>query len=376
MNKPDWLLFLLLLLMGTWACSDENPKNNDPAANQQTTHTETGSIIPFPDEEGSPGENDQASLQKIEMTKKIHCRGKIQAHPHDRAVIAPPMKGFVHQLNHQTGDQVRKGEVLVELSHPGYLKIQQEYLSAKSHLEYYRQEYQRQGELAVDEAAPLNKVQRAKARFEDYQARVNSLDKQLRMLHIDPEQLKEGEPVSIITLQAPISGTITEMGVKQGALARQEQNICQIISQKRNRLKLEVHERYSHKIHAGQEITFHPLGDTSRSFSSQVEKISNHVDPASHTFEVYAPLSHLDWTFKHGRHVTAWLSAGTQHLQAVPGEALVTIENQPHVLVIKENGYLPVQVKTGVSQKGYVQIKNPAVLSGKKFARQAPRLPG
>jgi len=375
MKKKYLLLFCLLLLMVTPACSPEKEKSKGEAADHKQNPVQTGTIIPFPDNEGSTGQQDQASLRQIEMTKKISCQGMVQAHPHDRAVVTPPMKGFVRRLNHQTGDRVKKGEILVKLSHPDYLKLQQEYLSAQSHLEYYRQEYKRQAELAVDEAAPLNKVQQAKARFEDYQARVTSMDKQLRMLHINPGQLKEGEPVSIISLHTPISGTITKMGVKQGALANEERIICQIINQQRNRLKLEVHERHSHEIRVDQKITFHPLYDTTRSYVSHVEKISNHVDPTSHTFFVYAPLSHLEHTFKHGSHVEAFLLAGTQRVQTVPEEALVTIENQPHVLVIRENGYMPVQVKTGASQKGYVHIKNPASLAGKKFVRQPPRIP-
>ena len=372
MKKQYVLLFSLVLLMGAWGCSPGEKENKDEAPATGQAKVQTGSLIPFPPDEGAPGKNNQASLQKMKMTKKIHCQGVVKAHPRDMAVVTPPMKGFVRQMNHQTGDRVKKGEIVAKLSHPGYLKLQQEYLSAKSHLDYYRQDYKRQGELAVDEAAPLKKVQQAQARFEDYQARVKSMEKQLQMLHIDPEKLKKGNQTSTIGLQAPISGTLTRVDVKQGDLAKEERIICHIINQNHNRLELDVHERHSNQIHTGQNITFHRLSDTSHSYTTQVKEISNYVDPNSYSFSVRAPLSHLDVDFKHGRHIEAYISVGTQNVLAMPEEALVTIEDKPHALVIKEKGYLPVLMKTGASQKGFVHIKNPETLSGEKFVLHPP----
>jgi len=170
MIKKYLLLFSMILLAATQACSPGDTQNQGHTPQNKDLLPATGSLVPFNATPQASDMQETTSLQQKEMPKRIQCTGVVRAHPHDIAVVSAPMKGFVRELNHQKGQQIRRGETVAQLSHPAYLELQQQYLSAKSHMEYYRQEYQRQGELAVDEAAPLKKVQKAKASFLDHQA--------------------------------------------------------------------------------------------------------------------------------------------------------------------------------------------------------------
>ena len=92
-------------------------------------------------------------------------------------------------MHFQTGDRVQKGDQLAKLSHPDYIKLQEDYLAAQSNLEYSSREYKRQGELAVEKAASLKRMQKAKSTYEQNKAKLTSLETRLRMLHIDPSNI-------------------------------------------------------------------------------------------------------------------------------------------------------------------------------------------
>ena len=59
------------------------------------------------------------------------------------------------------------------------------YLENKSELDYYQEEYKRQGELTVENAASIKKLQQAKANYYKFEASYQSLKAQLELLGVN-----------------------------------------------------------------------------------------------------------------------------------------------------------------------------------------------
>lgn len=62
----------------------------------------------------------------------VQVNGVLDLPPQNIAAISAPMAGFVKKANYLVGDHVQKGDVLAEMEHPDYLKIQEDYLTQVS----------------------------------------------------------------------------------------------------------------------------------------------------------------------------------------------------------------------------------------------------
>ena len=369
MIKLTYTTLLLSFIFFVSACKPGEDNSNKPLKNNIPSSSRD-SLVVVPGNSNLHEDIELTSVTRQTMPVRVKCGGRIKARPGDIMSITPPHKGFIRRLNIQAGDPVKKGAILATLSHPDYLKLQQNYLSALGHYEYYRREYKRQGELAVDQAAPLSKVQKAKAYFDDYQSQVQSLEKQLGMLNIDPTQIKSGEPVTEIHLKAPISGFVSSIGVHPGQLANEEMVICKIVNMDHPRVVLDLAEQYAGGMEPGKKFSFTLAGDRKR-YEGEVKNTSQIIDPKTNTFKVYASILNAGRSFKHGRQVEASLIMGQDSVWAVPHGSLVDNQEGSFVFVLSGKGYQPVHIKTGNRQEGYVQIINPEALTNKKFAANA-----
>ena len=66
------------------------------------------------------------------------------------ASVSALIGGRVQSVEVIEGDKVRKGQVIARLSNPEFIKMQQEYLSAKSNIPFLENDYLRKKELLKD----------------------------------------------------------------------------------------------------------------------------------------------------------------------------------------------------------------------------------
>ena len=365
---------MVLLLVVFQSCTNTPEEPGSRQTGQKARVAAGDTLIPFDAFPGDTSKHPSTSLQKKVMPLIVRCSGLVEVHPQHRRRVTAPVKGFVKELRCLPGEYIKEGEVVARLYHPGYLDIQQRYLSVKSRLKYRQQEYQRQGELAVDEAASLKKVQQARSRYESLQAELQSLEEQLKLLHVDREELSKKGPDPVVDLVAPISGRVSKTGIRQGELAHGHHFIYEIIKPGHMRLKLRVHERHSRQVKPGQKIMYAPAPADSLYLTATVTRTGVAIDPDKHTFNVYASLRHSDIQHKDGRQVTATMETGKDTLPAVKNDAIVRISGQPHLLMITPKGYRMVRVETGPSPANHTAIKDADSLRGKRFARHASQI--
>ena len=100
------------------------------------------------------------------------------------ASVSPIIGGFIKSLNYFPGDFVEKGAVIASLQHPDFISLQQQYIETKSQIDYYQEEFKRQGELTVENAASIKNMQKAKADYLSSEATYKSLKSQLKLLFV------------------------------------------------------------------------------------------------------------------------------------------------------------------------------------------------
>ena len=94
------------------------------------------------------------------------------------------------------------------------------------------------------------------------------------------------------TIEAPFSGTIENVPVKNGELVQPGQPVAFLVSNNSMYITSEVSENYIGRFKAGDEaeVTFPSLKET---FTTKISAIGNVINPASRTFTVEVRLPNV-----------------------------------------------------------------------------------
>lgn len=150
-----------------------------------------------------------------EVTAKEHKyiieNGVVYYYPDEIYTISAPQGGFINSICCYCGAYVKKGQVLATLQNYEFINLQEKYLKLYYQLEYYRENLKRQGELTIEEAVSIKKMQQSKAEYWSLQMQANSVSEQLKLMGIQPEYILKKGVVKQIILRSPVDGYISEV---------------------------------------------------------------------------------------------------------------------------------------------------------------------
>jgi cobalt-zinc-cadmium efflux system membrane fusion protein len=164
------------------------------------------------------------------------------------------------------------------------LKLQQEYLECRHQLDYFSEELKRQGELALEKAASLKKLQETELGYKIWETRKASLEKQLALLGIYSDSLETKNLASSITVKAPVSGFF-EPQIFSGAYIGPEIVLACLRIKTEAMLYAEIPENMFESIHMHQSLSYSLPGEQQTNTATVVD-IQQKVDPVSHCFRI------------------------------------------------------------------------------------------
>ncbi len=279
------------------------------------------------------------SFEEKSFPKIVRANGMIDVPPENRAVVSASMGGYIKTTPLLVGDHVRKGQVLVTITNPEFITLQQGYMEVNEQLTYLKAEYERQLTMKNENITSQKSFLKAESEYKTAVARHKGLDKQLRMLNISPSQVQAGMITSEVSIYAPISGSITKMNVTKGSYVSPATEILEIIDNDHIHLELSVFEKDIMKIKKGQEIDFRIPEASSELYKAEVHLVGTSIG-ANRTIKVHG---HLEDDSSHnfliGMFVDANIITESTLTKALPSEALVELDDVNHVLVLdKKDG--------------------------------------
>lgn len=350
MRKLLYLIPFALIL----SCSSKTENNVTELAQDTTTAAES---ITFSKEQVKLAGITSGKIKKQKISETIECTGIIKASPKNIASVSPIIRGFIKTLNYYPGDFVEKEAVLAYLQHPDFIILQQQYLEAKSQTEYYQEEYKRQGELTVENAASIKKLQKAKADYLSNEAKFKSLKSQLELLGIKPEHIEKGDFVKEFKLVAPIKGRISQLNANTGMFISPENCIYEIIDNTSLNLYLHVFEKDITKTKIGQKIMFWSLNDKQK-YQAKIKRLGIKIDENNHTIMVYSLIVNKKDQLKPGMSVNASIYINERSAFTLPAEAIVDYNNESYIFIKKNNEFKITKIKKGIEQNNFFEILN------------------
>lgn len=330
------------------SCNGKTGETSEDIATDSNT-------IEFSKEQLQLSEIKWSKPERREISDIVACNGIIELPPQNNLTISPVMGGNVKEIKILPGMYIRKGDRLAILEHPDYLNLQEEYFRASSQYLFQKEEYKRQGELTLEQATSLKKMQSTEADFKAMEARVFSLKKQLQLMDIDTEKLKPENISSEVEIKSPMDGYITNIFTNRGKYIGAGEKLCEIIDKNHLHLQLNLFEGDLMHLKQGQKINFNPASIPEKEFSATVELIGQAFDE-NKSIPVHAHINSGDNMLKPGMFVTARIMANTRRVFVLPVASLIRKENNYYAYVYKNNKFERVKLNIGKEMDKYVEI--------------------
>ncbi len=206
----------------------------------------------------------------------------------DIVLITSQSAGLLKTVSFPSGSYVKKGEILAIIENIEFLKLQQQYLEAKSEFFYYSEDLKRQGGLAIENATSVKKMQRAQRDYQTSEIRFRSLGKQLYLIGFNTDSLDADHLSSDIAIRSTVSGYIDKITVLRGNQVSAGETIFVIVRKYEPLIAFELPEEFYPKLKTGNQIEFYFPGDSLVLYKARISFINRQTDASRHLFKVWA----------------------------------------------------------------------------------------
>ena len=348
-----YLLYMMMFWVLAGCSSGEEPQPETRQATSETMVSFTGPQI----------QSASINIGKAEerlLHETLQLNGVIDVPPSNTVSVSFPFGGYLKSINLLPGTPVKKGQVLAVVEDKEIVQIQQDYLVARSRLEYATLDFERQ-KLLNEEKANSNKVfEQARMEKQTQEVLVKSLGEKLRLAGIDPARLSESSISRRVNILSPVSGFVSKVNVNTGRFIQPTDVLFELIDPSHIHASLTVFEKDLVRIRKGQKVFVSLVDDPEKVYTSEVFEITKGVDE-NRAGSIHCHFERLPVNVRPGMYVNARINLNERNALSVPEEALVRFEGKEYVFVKRSgNSYEMTPVQTGFRQEGMVEIVQPS----------------
>ncbi|PQV49409.1 cobalt-zinc-cadmium efflux system membrane fusion protein [Jejuia pallidilutea] len=302
------------------------------------------------------------SIEEKAFPITITVNGMIDVPPENKAIVNAITGGYIKTIPLLVGNKVKKGQLLVTIENPEFVKLQQEYMEVKEQLNYLKTEYERQNTMFKENIISQKVFIKAESTYKATNARYNGLKKQLSMLNINTSRVEQGHITSIVNIYAPVSGSITKVNVSKGAYVSPSTPILEIIDNSHIHLELSVFEKDIMRVKKGQNITFSIPEASNKIYNAKVYLVGTSIED-NRTIKVHAHPTDDSQKFLTGMFVNAEIISEESIAKALPETSFAENEEDTYALILdeetKDNYYFKqIKIAIGKTYNGYTEIKS------------------
>ncbi len=267
------------------------------------------------------------TVELAEFTDVVEALGTARAN--ESVTITAKVSDVIAQLDFDSGQRVEAGDILVELADAEEAAGLTEALATERET---RRDVDRIRDLTERGVAPRSRLDEALAASERARARVEAIEAR----------------VADRIIRAPFSGVIGLRNVSVGELVRPGDVIAQLDDASIIKLDFTVPERFLAVIEPGQQVAARASAFPETEFTGQVDQIDSRVDPATRAVTVRALIDNTDGRLRPGMLMTVELRRDRRSMPAIPGGAVVRLNEQAFVFRVEDGERGPIVARTPV----------------------------
>lgn len=274
------------------------------------------------------------------FTDGVQAIGTAQAR--ESIVITPKVADTIRAIRFDSGDRVRRGQVLVEMS-----SVEQaaDLAEARAAHDAAQEELRRAREL-------FNRGFASQARLDTVQAAADAAEARLNA---------GGSRIADRTIRAPFAGVVGLRNASPGQYVRPGDQIGTLDDISEIRLDFDVPETQIARLHTGVEIVARTGAFPERTFTGVIAHVDSRIDPATRTVRVRAMLPNADEMLRPGMLMTVEVRSNPREGLAIPEIAILDQADGAYVyrIATREGGARAVdlvRIRTGQRAGGMAEV--------------------
>ena len=324
-------IVLILSLFSLFAsCSS---KKAEPVKEEEHHEEAPSNIVSLTEEQMKAANIELGQIELKNLKTSIRANGTLTVPNQNKALVTSVNSGVLKTLLIQPGSYVKKGQAVATIVNPDAAGIQQQLQTTNAQIALAEIELKRQRELVQGNAAPLKNVQRVQSELTTLRVTKNALSKQLTAMGISAASVSRGNIITVMTITAPISGTVSTVTAQIGSPVDQSTPIAEIVNNSLLHLDLFMYEKDLPKLHKNQTIHFTLTNNPGKEYDAQIYFIGTAFASESKTIPIHAVVKGDKTGLIEGMNITALVSIGMSVLPAVPTDAIVSNAGQDYIFV-------------------------------------------
>lgn len=286
-----------------------------------------------------------AAVMRGDLERSIRTVGLVSYEEPKQYVINAKIAGWVEKLYvAETGQQVKKGQKLLEIYSPELVTAQQELLLA-------RDNYNSLKDSSFPEIA------------DSARRLLESSRKRLQLWDVTQRQIdrleKTGQVRKTVTLFAPYDGIVTMKMITEGMYVKPGMTLINLADLSKVWVMADIYEYQLPWVKVGQKVRVELPYVREKERTAHISYIYPFVDPKTRTVKARIEFDNADFELRPDMFVTVYLSGEKQvDTLVIPNEAVLHSGEKKTVFVALSGGrFEPRLVKTGLQgEGGHIEI--------------------
>jgi membrane fusion protein, heavy metal efflux system len=349
--------FIVIILIGLISCGSNDTKH-DVHKETEENHNADSSNVSITEAQYKSAGITIGKPEKKQISGTFRANGVLDVPPQQQVSISIPLGGFLKRTELLEGMRVKKGQLLATIENPEYIQMQQDYLEAKSQLEYARSDYERQQQLSKENINAKKTLQQASSSYQSLTARVNGLREKIKSSGINLSAVEKGNIQSFINIYSPIAGFVTKVNANIGKFVNPVDVLFEIVDTEHLHVELTVFEKDVPKLQIGQKLRF-TLANENTERTAKIYLIGREIEE-NRTVRVHCHIDKEDIHLLPGMYLKAVIESGQNEVNSLPEEAVVDYLGNKYVFVQQDSlKYMMTPVITGNSDNGFIEVDAP-----------------
>lgn len=358
--KAGKIIFLIPFFLFTSCTNKEDKKVSEP-----TTISET--MVTFNTEQLKIAALNIGELEIKNIHTNISVNGSVDVPPQSLVSISFPLGGYLKKSHLLPGTSVHVGEVLATMEDQSYVQLQQDFLVAKAKMDYLNIDVQRQKELSDADAASKKNYQLVLSEFKTQQIIIKALEEKLKIIGINPDKLNVANISRTVSVRSPINGYVTKVNVNIGKYVNPSDVLFELVNPEDIHAAMSVFEKDFLFIKKGMKGQVSLADNPSKKYDVEVILATKNIDN-NRTGLVHCHFENTNHDLLPGMFLTGTFDISNQLVKALHEDAVVRFEGKEYIFIAKDSlNFEITEVKTGIKEAGFIEIKNAEILSNKKI---------
>jgi RND family efflux transporter MFP subunit len=225
-----------------------------------------------------------------DLAQYITFNGKIKASPNHSAEVSSNIEGKIENIFVREGDFVKKGQAIATMSSMQLIELQDQYLNAKSEVDFMKIDFERQQELKRNNVGALSEYQIVETKYKTAISKEKAYRAKLELLGVSVDKLTDPRNSTIsksLTISAPIDGFVYSLPISVGMLSTPETILAKLIDNRHLHAEIYLYDKDINQIKDGQSVTIDFINASYKDIEGTVNSIDRVIDDETKAITAY-----------------------------------------------------------------------------------------